>query len=146
MIIRTCLLIAAVLVLAIQPAQSKKRRTISGPVIARVVDVYDGDTIEVLAQVWPGQQVEVRVRIRGIDAPEMRARCAIERRAAIDARDSLRRFIAGQPVYLTNIRGGKYFGRVLADVADWSGRDMEAALLKSGLVRPYRGKKRKSWC
>jgi len=88
----------------------------------------------------------VRVRIRGIDAPEMRGRCSAERQAAISARDRLRRFIANKPVFLTNIKGGKYFGRVLANVRVNSGVNMQEALLASGLVRPYRGKKRKSWC
>ncbi len=126
--------------------QAKKREVIAGPVVARVVKIYDGDTIEVLAQVWPGTQINVRVRIRGIDAPEIRAKCANERKAAIIAREHLSRLIAGGRVRLTNIRGGKYFGRVLADVAAQSGRDMEFMLLESGLVRPYNGKRRRSWC
>ncbi len=126
--------------------QARKRETIAGPVLARVVNVYDGDTIEVVAMVWPGSRINVRVRIRGIDAPEMRARCAMEHKAAIAARDRLRNIIAGRPVRLTNIRGGKYFGRVLADVEAESGEDMEDILLGSGLVRPYQGKRRAGWC
>ncbi len=122
------------------------RELIAGPVIANVLKVYDGDTIEVLAKVWPGHQINVRVRIRGIDAPEMRAKCPMERRAAVIARDRLQRFIAGRPVKLLNIRGGKYYGRVLADVEDHAGSDVETALLEAGLVRPYRGRHRSSWC
>jgi micrococcal nuclease len=111
-----------------------------------VVKIYDGDTIEVLAKVWPGHQISVRVRIRGIDAPEIRSKCADERFAALNARDHLRKFIAGQPVLLTNIKGGKYFGRVLANVKTHAGHNIKTELLASGLVRPYHGKRRSGWC
>jgi endonuclease YncB( thermonuclease family) len=146
MILRTILSLFVFAALGQSLSHAKKREIIVGPVFAQVVSIYDGDTIEVLARVWPGHQINVRVRIRGIDAPEMRARCASERSAAIDARDRLRGLIASRPVRLTNIRGGKYFGRVLADVETSSGRDMEEVLLAAGLVRPYRGKRRTSWC
>ena len=127
-------------------SMAKKRETLAGPVLAKVINVYDGDTIEVMANVWPGHQINVRVRIRGIDAPEMRAKCAVERFAAHNARDRLRKFIAGQPVLLTNIKGGKYFGRVLANVKTHAGYNVKSMLLASGLVRPYRGKRRSGWC
>jgi len=146
MILRALLSLLIIPALGVHFLYAKKRDTIAGPVFARVISIYDGDTIEVLAKVWPGHQINVRVRIRGIDAPEMRGRCATEREAAIDARNRLRGLIASQPVRLTNIRGGKYFGRVLADVEASSGRDMEEMLLAAGLVRPYRGKRRKGWC
>ena len=146
MLHRFTLFMIAIAVLGSPNVSAQKRKSIAGPVVASVVDVYDGDTIEVLANVWPGTQINVRVRIRGIDAPEMRARCASERQAAISARERLRQMIANKPVFLTNIRGGKYFGRVLANVRVNSGANMQEALLAAGLVRPYRGKKRTSWC
>lgn len=126
--------------------QAKKRETIKGPVFARVLNVYDGDTIEVLAKVWPGHQINVRVRIRGIDAPEIRSKCSSEHFAALSARNRLREFIAGKPVLLTDIKGGKYFGRVLANVKTHAGHNVKSVLLASGLVRPYRGKRRTGWC
>lgn len=123
-----------------------KRDSIAGPILARVVNIYDGDTIEVMARVWPGHQILVKVRIRGIDAPEMRAKCPAERRAALDARDLLSQIIGDRPVRLTNIKGGKYFGRVLASAENETGQDVESALLATGMVRPYRGKQRQGWC
>ena len=51
---------------------------ISGPVMAQVLRVIDGDTIAVRAQIWIGQSVETRVRIVGVDTPELRGRCALE--------------------------------------------------------------------
>jgi endonuclease YncB( thermonuclease family) len=54
--------------------------------------------------------------------------------------------VTGGPVRLTRIAGGKYFGRVLADVATAEGDDVARQLLGSKLVRPYRGKARAGWC
>ena len=140
------ILILLVFTISAPSLQAKKRETIKGPVLAKVLNIYDGDTIDVLAKVWPGHQINVRVRIRGIDAPEIRSKCSSEHSAALSARDRLREFIAGKPVLLTNIKGGKYFGRVLANVKTHSGQNVKNVLLASGLVRPYRGKKRASWC
>jgi hypothetical protein len=42
---------------------------------AEVVHVIDGDTFEARVAVWPGIEIKTRVRLRGIDAPELHARC-----------------------------------------------------------------------
>src|SRR5690348_9703714 len=60
---------------------------LAGPVTAIVDRVVDGDTIQVRAQIWLGQSLTVRVRIEGVDAPELEARCPEERRMAEKARD-----------------------------------------------------------
>ncbi len=48
-------------------------RFFQGPVAAHVSRVIDGDTFEASAAIWLGQAITVRVRIAGIDAPELRA-------------------------------------------------------------------------
>ena len=55
---------------------------LAGPVAATVERVVDGDTIEVKAAIWLGQTLIIRVRIDGVDAPELEARCAEERKLA----------------------------------------------------------------
>src|SRR5690606_39233702 len=82
---------------------------LTGPVEARILRVLDGDTFEAEARVWPGHSVRVNVRIRGIDAPEIKSRCGAERRAALSE-------LLGERVSLWNIGSAKYYGRVLADV------------------------------
>src|ERR1700750_1770804 len=42
---------------------------------ADVLRVIDGDTFEARVHLWPGLYVTTRVRLRGIDAPELKARC-----------------------------------------------------------------------
>lgn len=120
-------------------------RFFEGPVRATVTRVIDGDTFEASAAIWLDQQIVVHVRIAGIDAPELRARCDAERQGAEAARDFLARRIAGGEVRLSRIRYDKYGGRVDAAVADDRG-DIAQALLRARLARPYDGGRREGWC
>ena len=118
---------------------------LAGPVEARVLSVLDGDTFRAEAHVWPGHYVKVNVRIRGIDAPEMKARCASERVAALSARDALQGML-GNTVAIANISGAKYYGRVLADVTTADGLVVADRMLGLALARPYGGGRRDKWC
>ncbi|WP_163265339.1 thermonuclease family protein [Chelativorans alearense] len=117
-----------------------------GPVEARVVRVIDGDTFVAEAHVWPGQTVTVSVRLRGVDAPEIRSRCEREKIAGKTSRSALERLIGGATVQIRNIGGDKYYGRVLADVTTQEGEGVADHLLGRALVRTYSGGKRKSAC
>lgn len=122
------------------------REVVAGPVSARILRVIDGDTFVADAHVWPGETIEVSIRIRGIDAPEIHSRCLAERAAAERARDRLVQLLGGDSVLIFNIGGGKYYGRVLADVKTSSGDDIGPALLSEALVRPYHGGHRQPYC
>ncbi len=122
------------------------RKTFAGPVAAEVVEVIDGDTFLADAEIWPGQTLRVNIRVRGIDAPEMKAVCASEREAAAQAREALVSLIGGGPVSLSNIGGAKYYGRVLADVSTEAGAIVSTTMLDAGLVRGYSGGRRQGWC
>ncbi len=139
-------LMLAICVCSPSAAAGKRNTTLKGPVEVEVLRVVDGDTFLGRAQVWLGQEITVLVRIRGIDAPEMKARCKSERVAANAATDQLAAILARSPIELHNISGEKYFGRVLADVTTADDHDPAALLLEEALVRPYQGKKRQPWC
>lgn len=117
-----------------------------GPVAADVVKVIDGDTLDVMARVWLGQTIHVRVRLDGVDTPELRGRCAGERAQAEEARSWLERQLAGRSIALRQARLGKYAGRVVARVELDDGQDLSVMLLRSGLARPYDGRRRADWC
>jgi micrococcal nuclease len=119
---------------------------IAGPVRASLVRVIDGDTVEADVHVWPGHTVRVSVRLRGIDAPELRSRCEAEKLAALDARDTLADLLAAGAFHVRNVDGDKFFGRVVADIETPEGDAIVERLLEVGLVRPYDGKARASWC
>jgi endonuclease YncB( thermonuclease family) len=113
---------------------------------AEVLHVVDGDTFEARVNLWPGLAVTTRVRLRDIDAPEMKARCAAERVQAEAARDALRRLLDQGGVGITNVTLDKYGGRVLANASTYRTADVSRALLSTALVRPYSGGRRDSWC
>ena len=120
--------------------------TLPGPVAATVTEVVDGDTIGVRARIWLGQSIAVRVRVAGIDAPELRGACALETAMARRARDEVTRRALGQDVQLWEIAYDKYGGRVVARVTLPDGADLAGALLEAGLARPYAGAARQPWC
>lgn len=120
--------------------------TIRGPVEARVLRVIDGDSFVAEAHVWPGHVITVNVRIRGIDAPELRSRCASERIAAARSRTALEAMIGTGPVGMTNIGGGKFYGRVLADVTASDGRPVAEAMATNAFAKPYSGGRRAPFC
>lgn len=117
-----------------------------GPVLAEVVEIIDGDTLAVRARIWLDQTIEARVRLSGIDAPELRGRCAAERHAAVEARALLAALTEDRVVTLHDVKHDKYGGRILARVADSHGRDLGGALLGAGLAARYDGGRRQSWC
>jgi endonuclease YncB( thermonuclease family) len=126
-------------------ASAAPKETLEGPVEARVLRVLDGDTLEVAALIWLEQELTVRVRLMGIDAPESKSRCPRERAMAARAR-SLIADAAGAQVRLTEIRYDKFGGRVLARVTGTSGRDLSDALLAEGLAHRYDGGRKLPWC
>jgi endonuclease YncB( thermonuclease family) len=113
---------------------------------AEVLRVLDGDTFEARVNLWPGLDVTTRVRLRGIDAPEMKARCDDERVKAEAARDALRAILGQGGVGISKVTPDKYGGRVDADASTASTPDVGAALLDAGLARRYSGGRRESWC
>ncbi len=121
------------------------QRAKPGAYTATVLRVLDGDTIEARVAIWPGQSLEVKVRLRGIDAPERRGACPEEKARAEAAAHRLAE-LAGTTVILTEIGPDKYFGRVLGRIETLSGKDIGAALLASGDARLYAGRRRAGWC
>lgn len=117
-----------------------------GPVLADVVRVVDGDTIEVDATIWIGQRLRTMVRIAGIDTPELRGGCDTEKAEAVRARDAVDRALTGTSILLYDVEQGKFAGRVVARVHTTDGTDVGSALLEAGLARTYEGGTRQSWC
>ncbi|OPZ00908.1 nuclease [Bradyrhizobium sacchari] len=110
-----------------------------------VIRTIDGDTFLARVHQQGGRDLVARVRLRGIDAPEMKASCQEELNKAEAATDALRRLLGQGGVTLTNLGADKY-GRVLADVATRQTANVSAALLAGGYVRSYNGGHRDGWC
>ena len=99
--------------------------------------------------IWLGQEIITKVRIRGIDAPEIAGACGQERTQAEAARERLAALIGGAPVTLAEIGPDKYSGRIVARLMTGAPDhpvDAGAALVSEGLARRYSGKRREGWC
>lgn len=118
----------------------------SGRHSVEVVRVIDGDTFEARVHLWPGLEMTTRVRLRGIDAPEMKGACGEEQRMAEAASEALRVQLAEGDVAIFNIGPDKYNGRVVADAATRRTPSVSHALLTSGHARQYQGGRRGGWC
>ena len=127
------------------PIEVAAKDVLPGPVKAKVVSVYDGDTFKAEAHIWLDQYVTVNVRVVGADTPELRGKCQREIDLAVMARDRAI-VLMGEDVTLSNISHDKYGGRVDATVTIHDGRDLAAVLIEDDLARPYLGERRQSWC
>jgi endonuclease YncB( thermonuclease family) len=88
----------------------------------KVIKVYDSDTITIATQVpynpiLPESKIFYRfsIRLKGIDAPEIRTSNEDEKYVATLAQKELEKFILNKYVKLKNTSNDKY-GRILADV------------------------------
>jgi micrococcal nuclease len=111
-----------------------------------VIRTIDGDTFEARVHLGPGLDMTTRVRLRGIDAPELKAACPQELQMAEAATDALRGLLAQGEVAIYNIGPDKYNGRVVADAATKRTDNVSAALLAAGHARSYSGGHRGGWC
>jgi len=141
--IKPLILSASILLI---PVGSFADSTITGPVSAKVVKVYDGDTFTVEAYPWPGLEAKASVRVDGVDSPEIRGKCEAEKQKAIEARDFVQGLILNKTIFLKKPKPGKYYGRVIAEVFLDAGENLADKIISQGLGREYHGGRREGWC
>jgi micrococcal nuclease len=83
----------------------------------QVIKVYDGDTITIATKLpfEDSKLYRFAIRLRGIDAPEIKGSSSEEKQVALLARQALEELILHKQVTLKNISTEKY-GRIIADV------------------------------
>ncbi len=111
-----------------------------------VIRTIDGDTFEARVHLSPDLNLTARVRLRGIDAPELKASCPQELQMAEAATDALRKLLGEGDVAIFNIGPDKYSGRVVADAATRRSGNVSTAMLAAGHARSYAGGHRSGWC
>lgn len=104
--------------------------------IAANLVVVDGDSLRM------GQE---RLRLAGIDAPELQGQCPAERAAAQAARAELKRLVAAAPDLSIERLGQDRFGRTRA-VVRVGGVNVADALVSKGLAARVAGKRIGNWC
>ena len=115
--------------------------------IAEVVDVYDGDTITCVVDLGFNTSTKIKVRLLGIDTPEIRTKDLEEKEKGYITKNWLCDRILNKKVLLQTKDKGK-FGRWLGVI--WSIEEdlpmfensYNKLLIKEGLAKEYNGGKR----
>ena len=109
---------------------------------------YDADTITVsIKNIHPLLGEKVGVRVRGLDAPEIKGKLPCEKEVARYAKNLIENLLSrAKRIDLENVDRDKYF-RILADVKVDSA-DLKSLLLKNNLAYAYNGgtKEKINWC
>lgn len=126
---------------------------------AKVVYVYDGDTIHIVFPVYTleGKRVERRwkCRLSGIDTPEIKTKHEEEKKQAIMIRDIVHSKLFGKTVWVYCDEFDKY-GRLLVTIPtiglgkDWRSEGkwcstVNAWLIERGYAYKYEGGKKHTW-
>jgi endonuclease YncB( thermonuclease family) len=109
---------------------------------AKVISVYDGDTITVVFK-FAGTFYKWNCRLNGIDTPEMKSKNAAEKQQAIKARDFLREQILGKIVEITCQDFDKY-GRLLV-VVNYNNININDLMITEGFAKSYAGGTKDEW-
>lgn len=135
-------------VLLLFPLAAFADKPVYGPYKAEVVKVKDGDTVLIDVALWPGLTKRISLRLNGINTPEKRGKgvTVCEKFAAQKATEFTQHFLKDTKfVLVTDVRLGKYAGRVLGNIIK-DDEDLGKALLVAGHARLYSGGKRAVWC
>lgn len=113
-----------------------------------ILEVVDGDTIRTEFDKLPPELSKVSVRILGIDTPEKgsRAKCQTEAHLAIKAKQKLISLIGDAKMMLIKDAKWDKFGGRFDGVVLINGVNLAAAMVDSGLAKPYNGRRKESWC
>ena len=135
--------LTTVLLLAGLPGRAGSYGSFNGVVFH---SCYNGSTCTfTIPGVHPLLGEKIKVRIRGVDAAEIRSECDWEKKHAVRTRDFLIALLQESPrIDLVDVERGKYF-RIIATVIA-HGVDVGKVLIEKGWARPYEGGKRVAWC
>lgn len=102
---------------------------------AKIIGVYDGDTVTALVDLGFLHFQEMKLRLYGIDTPELRGS---EKEEGKKVRDIVRDMILDKEVTIRSYKDkqGKY-GRYLANIILENGLDLNQWLVENGHAKPY---------
>lgn len=112
----------------------------------KVIKTYDGDTITIVSKPYiDSDYYKYKVRLNGIDTPELKSKDKHETEMAIKARDALKELLKNNNdiIELKNISYDKY-GRLLADVY---ANDLNICewMIAQGYAKKYGGGKKEKF-
>ena len=104
---------------------------------AKIVNVVDGDTVDAMIDLGFNISFRERLRLYGIDTPELNSRDTAVRESARIATDFVIKHVLGRTVLLKTYKKDK-FGRYLAEIF-FDDQCLNQMLVENKLATPYLG-------
>ncbi len=115
---------------------------------AEVISVYDGDTVTLMIDQGMKHFARVKVRLIGINTPEIRTKDLDEKKRGYEAKEYLKSRIEGKTVIIHTVKKGK-FGRwlgllwVFEEDMQTLGESLNDEMIRVGHAKSYFGGARK---
>lgn len=107
--------------------------------ISSVSKVVDGDTVDLTIDVGFYMFTIQRIRIAGVDTPEMASKDETERTVANDAKTFVEKWFSnGKQFTIKTTKDDKY-GRMLGEIKNERGECINTLLVEKGYAWPYDG-------
>jgi micrococcal nuclease len=100
---------------------------------AEIIDVYDGDTMTFLVDLGFSITVKEKLRLAGINTPEVRGP---EKENGYKVRDYVKKLILGKKVKIRVYKKGK-FGRYIAEVILPDGKNLTKHLIEKNMGKEF---------
>ena len=111
---------------------------------AKVVKVYDGDTVHIVFKYFDSF-LKWNCRIQHVDTPELRTKDLDEKKRGYECRDKLTALILDKIVSVKCSKFDKY-GRLLVEITvPETGVKIHEYLISEGLANKYEGKTKEKW-
>lgn len=110
---------------------------------AKVIEIYDGDSCTIA--MWVGfQRYSFKLRLFGIDTPELRTKNTAEKEAGYKAKDYLCGLILGKKVNIVFAEKEEKFGRLLGTIY-LKGKNINQMMVTAGHAKEYFGGKKEEY-
>jgi len=110
---------------------------------AKVIEIYDGDSCTIA--MWVGfQRYSFKLRLFGIDTPELRTKNAAEKEAGYKAKEYLVGLILGKKVKIVFADKEEKFGRLLGTIY-LNGKNINQMMVTAGHAKEYFGGKKEEY-
>lgn len=112
---------------------------------AKITNIVDGDTVDAIVDLGFDIKFEMRLRLYGINTPEIRTKDLEEKARGFAAKTKVQEMIGEQEVMIKTHKdkAGKY-GRILAEIFELheymndSPISVNTKLLQEGFAKPYK--------
>jgi len=104
---------------------------------AKIVNVYDGDTVTALLDLGIHTFVQVKIRLKGINTPEIRG---YEREKGLTSKTRMEELVLGKQVIVKTFKDKQEkYGRWLGEIylIDDDIKSVNQMLIDEGLAHPY---------